>query len=376
MQLPTLYKKTNTGKIQEWTIFVDKVQQKGEEPEIRIVTKYGQVGGKIQKTYDLISEGKNIGKANATNAHQQAEAEALAKWEKQKKNGYVESVKAAEAGELDDLIEGGILPMLAHTFEKQGHKIVYPALIQKKYDGTRMIAILKDGKCTLWSRTRKPIHSLPHLVQEIESNFSEDVILDGEAYNDKFKDNFEHIIHLVRQEEPDDECTDVQFHVYDMVNDKPFKERSETLSKLLDSYSTKYLVKADTFVVENEDQVTEYFELFREQRLEGAILRNSKGLYVNKRSADLIKIKEMDDAEFPIISVVEGRGKLAGHAIFVCKMEGQEFQVKMKGATEKLKEYFEDHSLWKGKLLTVQFQGFTAYGLPRFPVGLRIREEE
>ena len=56
----------------------------------------------------------------------------------------------------------------------------------------RMIAILKNGKCTLWSRTRKPITSLPHIVAEIEANFVDDTVLDGEAYNHAFKTNFEH----------------------------------------------------------------------------------------------------------------------------------------------------------------------------------------
>lgn len=82
--------------------------------------------------------------------------------------------------------------------------------------------------------------------------------------------------------------------------------------------------------------------------------------------------------EFDIIGIEEGRGKLSGHVgAFVCMTdEGQEFKAKMSGSTEKLKEYFENHDLWKKKQLTVQFQDLTAYGLPRFPVGLRIKEME
>lgn len=378
--LPTLYKKTNTGAIQFWEIEARSNPYVAQTIQGYIKTTYGQLNtDSPQVTEDIIKEGKNAGKKNETTALEQAIVEAQAKWEKQKKKGYVESIEAAKAGELDDLIEGGILPMLAHTFEKQGHKIKYPAMIQKKYDGTRMIAILKDGKCTLWSRTRKPINSLPHIVKEIESHFIADIILDGEAYNDKFKDNFEHIIHLVRQDEPDKDCTDVEFHIYDIVNDEPFSHRWSHLRKCLTVGHPKlnYLIYANTFVVDDEDQVTEYFNQFREQGYEGAILRNADGKYVNKRSSDLIKIKEMEDQEFPIIGIEEGRGKLAGHVgAFICLINGQEFKAKMSGNTERLKEYFEDHSLWKNKKLTVQYQGFTSYNIPRFPVGKAIRDYE
>ncbi len=376
--LPTLYKKTSTGAIQQWS--VDVIGQRGSNDAVCIVTEYGQVEGKLQTTSDLISEGKNVGKANETTPRQQAVAEATAKWEKQLKKGYVATKEAAEAGELDALIEGGIVPMLAHTFAKQGHKIKYPCYVQPKLDGLRMIATLKDGVCKLWSRTRKPITSLPHIIEEIERTFVDDITLDGEAYSHHFKSNFEHIVHLVRQEDPDSKCTDVEFHIYDMVNDKTFDDRILKLTKKFaapTSPNFKYLRLVETHMVEEEAQVSTFYDDFKSEGYEGAMLRNSTGLYVNKRSADLIKVKEMQDSEFFILGVEEGRGKLAGHVgAFVCLTNGgDQFKAKMSGNTERLKEYFEDHSLWKGKMLTVQFQDLTSYGIPRFPVGLRIRED-
>jgi DNA ligase 1 len=379
MTFPTLYKKTSTGAIQQWEIRVAPlINQSGAH----IVTTYGQVGtDSPQETFDFVSEGKNAGKKNETSPVEQAYAEAKSKYEKQLKSGYVTSLEAAEAGELDVLIEGGVLPMLAHTFEKQGHKIKYPAFIQKKYDGTRMICIVKNGKCTLWSRTRKPIHSLPHIVAEIEKNFKSDITLDGEAYSHKFKDNFEHIIHLVRQDEPDAQCTDVEYHVYDVVNDRPFKERIDSLQEYMakGDRTFQYLKLADTFIVENEEEMANLYETFRDEGYEGCMVRNSCGLYVNKRSYDLQKVKEMQDDEFDIVGIEEGRGKLQGHVgAFVCSMNsGKEFSAKMSGDTSRLKEYFDNHSLWANKRLTVKFQGLTgAKGVPRFPVGIRIRSPE
>ncbi len=46
-----------------------------------------------------------------------------------------------------------------------------PAHIQPKLDGIRCIAILDDGVCTLWTRTRKPILGVPHIQREVERVF-------------------------------------------------------------------------------------------------------------------------------------------------------------------------------------------------------------
>ena len=382
MNFPTLYKKTSTGAIQQWMIFTKDVGTAG--PVWVIYTKYGQVGGKIQETQDLIKEGKNVGKKNETTPEEQAEAEAKAKWEKQKKKGYVESKEAAQKDEVDEVIEGGVLPMLAHKFSEHAHKIKFPCYVQPKLDGIRCIAIVKNGACTLWSRTRKPINSCPHIIAELEAIFeSKDIVLDGELYNHAFKSNFEHIVHLVRQDEPDKDCGDVQYHIYDMISDKTFQERieflEETLGYIMEDPLESSLRLVQTEPVNIENDVMVYFELFKERGYEGAMLRNEHSKYTNKRSYDLQKVKEFDDAEFEITGIDEGRGKLSGHVgAFRCRTkEGKEFLAKMSGDTDRLREYFTNHKLWEGKLLTVQYQGLTGKeAVPRFPVGLAIRDYE
>lgn len=382
---PILYKKTNTGAIQQWTISVEIPKE--EDPLPRIKTVHGQVGGKLQTTYDLIAKGKNIGKVNETTPVQQAEAEAFAKWEKQKKKGYVETKEAAEAGEVDKLIEGGINPMLAHKFSEHAHKIKYPCYGQPKLDGIRCIAILKDGKCTLWSRTRKLFTGVPHVAREIEKLFADqgDMVLDGELYNHEFKKDFEKIVSFVRQEEPADGHEVVQYHIYDIVNDSPFGDRHEFLFNLFnkvvykDGNLNEILRLVVTTTIFDESSVEGFFNYTVEKGYEGVMLRNLSSFYVNKRSYGLQKVKEFDDAEFRIVGIEEGRGKLQGHVgSFICvTQDGKEFLAKMRGETSRLKELFENHSLWNGKLLTVQYQGLTGKEkVPRFPVGVAIRDYE
>jgi DNA ligase-1 len=47
----------------------------------------------------------------------------------------------------------------------------------------------------------------------------------------------------------------------------------------------------------------------------------------------------------------------------------------MEGSLDKLKQYLNDSSL-VGKMLTVRYQGFTINGIPRFPIGIAIRDYE
>lgn len=376
MKLCTLYKKSSKGVIQQWTIrVIDDECGAGV-----IETVHGQVGGKLQTTTDTITEGKNLGKANETSPLDQAHAEAQAKWEKQKKKGYVETKAAAEAGELDALIEGGINPMLAHPYSKQAHKVKYPCFGQPKLDGIRCIAILEDGMCTLWSRTRKLITGVPHVARAVEKKFKGyEITLDGELYNHDFKKDFEQIVSFVRQETPAEGHEVVQYHVYDVVNDQKFQDRKAFLGDFFaETEQQKTIVLVDTFHVAVEEDVDNDFQAAIKRGYEGLMLRNSEGLYANKRSVDLQKVKEFEDSEFDIVGIEEGRGKLQGHAIFKCKTkEGSEFLAKMKGETSKLKEYFDNHKLWLGKKLTVQYQGLTGREkVPRFPVGVAIRDYE
>jgi len=361
MKFPILYKKTSTGAIQMWEIATLNCD---------IITRFGQVDGKIQLTRDTICDGKNIGRSNSTTPEEQAKSEAQSQWEKKVKKGYVEDIDRAENGKTD--IEGGTFPMLAKSYKKDGDKIKFPAYVQPKLDGHRCLG---EGNGKLWSRTRKPITSSPHISKAVNGKIKNSCYFDGELYNHNYKNNFEHITHLIRQEEPTDGHENIQYHIYDVVMPGTFEERNKWLINNIPNDPNIILV--ETLKVGNENELMEAFEKFIEMGYEGAIVRNANGLYVNKRSADLQKIKEFDDSEFKIIGIEEGRGKLHGHVgSFICVTKnGEEFKAKMKGEINKLKEYFDNNELWEKKVLTVQYQGLTKYGIPRFPVGLRIRKD-
>jgi DNA ligase-1 len=376
--LPTLYKKTSTGKVQTWRI---DVETSTEDFTATIVTTYGQLNGKMQVAREVIKEGKNIGKANETSVFEQARAEAASQYDQKLKKGYVLSPDAALEGKIDtNAITGGIEPMLAHSYDKQGHKISFPAFVQPKLDGHRCIAIVQDGKCTLWSRTRKPINSMPHIEKELEGLYPTDtVILDGELYNHDYREAFEKLTSKIKQSTPQPGHEVVQYWVYDVAtnNTDNFSARKEQLDGLSSATVTGgSIVVVDTEEVQDAEEMQDIFGIYLAFGFEGLMLRNAKGLYKNKRSYDLQKVKVMVDDEFEVVGITEGKGKMAGKAIFVCNNgDGKEFSVKMMGTLESLREYFKNPDEWIGKPLTVKYQNLSADGIPRFPIGLRFRED-
>ena len=381
---PTLYKLTSTGKVQMWQISVAPDDPQSAYPAAVIHTTYGLLDGKKQKAHELIREGKNIGKANETTPLEQAELEAKSQWEKKAKKGYVQNIEDAQEKKVDtSFVAGGISPMLAHSFDKQGHKISYPAYIQPKLDGHRCIAELDGDNVALWSRTQKRINSLPHIENALKGLFGYmHVYLDGELYNHEYRENFEELTSKIRQSGVMPGHEVVQYWIYDVVIDGGFESRYSVLKGLEKAIKElgleNILVVVPTEMVSTEDEVANVMSTYVDDYgFEGAMLRNAKGTYKkNGRSYDLQKVKTFVDSEFPVMAIEEGKGKMAGKAMFVCELpDGNTFRVKMVGALDDLTEYYNNPEPWIGRDLTVKYQGLSQYGVPRFPVALRFRED-
>jgi len=381
MKYATLYKMTSSGALQHWTIFVDGC----------IITKrYGQEGGKQTETPPDAVEGKNIGRANETAPEEQAQLEAKAQWTKKLKGGYSTNPCDAKSGKESSIIKGGIWPMLAQVYSKSKHKIVWPAAVQPKLDGHRCVTMIEDGTATLWSRSRKQIHSMPHIVNAIEELNLPNMTIDGELYNHDYCDKFEELTSLIKSSTPKPGHEKMHYYIYDCVPgnrfDTPFKDRSDYTenSIFVKSISTGAmlpLVCVQTDVLANEEDAMLMNNHWLSKGYEGSMVRNLNAPYrsisASHHCADLQKIKMMVDGEFKVVDVTEGRGKMKGKAVFICETkEGNHFNVKMKGKLDGLKKYFDDPSLAIGRNLTVQYFRFTKKNnVPYLPVGLRFFTE-
>ncbi len=394
---PALYQRSNTGAIQEWNI-----SSTGNV----ITTVFGQRGGKMQTLEDLVKEGKNAGRANATTPEEQAAKEAEAEWRKKQKMGYVTDLAKAEAGEVDEtFVQGGVAPMLApnKSYPKDDElqkRIEFPCYAQPKLDGIRATsfsASVQDGKATLWSRTRKPIRAVPHIVEALEVAFPTGTVrLDGELYNHEYRNTFEDLVSIVRQDEPDADglYKVMEYHVYDVIEQDvlevpttmatPFKDR---LLALMQLKLTGPLVRVQTAVVASMEELVAFYESCLTREYEGAMARNMHAPYESdKRSKHLQKMKQFEDHEFKVLGINEGRGKDAGTAVTAaiqlpCLCHGLGNKDRTGLATVKAKRGFrrqllENPGQWLGKALTVTMKRWSADGMPYIPNAKTVRDYE
>ena len=364
-KFPTLYKQTNLGKIQEWKISVS-----GNE----ITTVYGLSDGKHQTTTDLIKEGKNIGRSNATTPESQAAAQAQQEFDGKLKDGYQESkAVAAEFKNTLDAVE----PMLAFPIEKKEKSVKYPGLCQPKLDGLRMICIVTNGKAQLWSRTQKQYNTLPHIVAEIESIYGDEkyLVLDGEAYNHNYKKDFNKITELVKRNEIHPDSKRIEYHVYDVVATGDYLTRTVPLGKMK---GATYLKRVQTVTVNSREEIDACQATYVSEGYEGAMFRSMSASYEHKRSSGLLKVKSFADAEFKIVSVEEGNGKLMNKVgAFHCELNdgsGRTFKATPAVPEEEKERMWSMKKSYIGKFATVKYQNLTPDGVPRFPIWKSLRD--
>ena len=363
MILETIYKKTKTGATQEWTIEVVGNKYR---------THSGQVGGVITTNEWTIVYGKNTGKLNETTDKEQTMKEAVAKRTKKLESGYFENIKHINKTQYFE-------PMLASKWEDSKDKITYPIFSQPKLDGIRCI-VTKDG---MFSRNGKPIISAPHIFESLKPLFEAygNIVLDGELYADKFANDFNKIVSLVKKTKPTDadlkeSKKNIQYWIYDLPdNDIQFGYRCDRLNHLFETFDffNKHCVEVETNICNDEDEVMGLYEEYVEHGFEGQILRTN-GKYENKRSKFLLKHKSFIDEEYTIIGVCEGEGNktnMVGYMTFETA-DGKPFKSNVKATFEESEEMFRNRKQLVGKQATIKYFNLTPDGIPRFPYVINI----
>jgi len=375
---PTLYEQSTTGKTKHWSI---EVSQTGKS-EATILVKYGAGDSKVKLSKKVITQGKNIGRSNETTPYEQALSEAEATWKKKKDKGYVE--------DISNLQDEVLLPMLAHTFQKRGHDIVYPCYAQPKLDGVRCLAKKIDDKTIkYYSRMGKEFTTLEHLTEDLLAIMSTGQVFDGEIYSHDH--TFQEMIRLVKKER--EGVNFLRYCVFDIVDTiKTFEDRFvKDLYEKFDYVQSvgsrvvvicknpsKNILVVATETVDSDDDIKFLHSKMIDLGFEGLILRNADGKYqLKSRSKDLQKYKEFQDEEFEIVGGQPSTGTEAGCVIFTVKnKKGQQFAVRPRGSFELRKQWMDSLDSLIGKKLTVRYQELTDDGIPRFPVGIGIRDYE
>jgi len=381
------------GKILDWSI---EVKADGATGIITVTRGYR--GGAVQTNVTTVTEGKNLGKKNATTPLEQAVLEARTTWNKKQAEGYtvitsnssssnsaVATAVIIPASRATELILSAPMPMLANKWTERAKHITFPCLVQPKYDGTRTIAIcgLPEPEPCLFSRQRKAYAHLEH-IQAIVRRLPKGLILDGELFTTKA--HFQTIVGLAKKklltEEDRVKHNLLELHCYDIVDaTKPFTERYAILQDLFRLHASvigSTLQLCPTKEVAKASDLKAHHDAYVAAGFEGLMIRNKAGLYaIGNRSNDLLKMKEFEDDEFRIVGFHEADGAEKGCVMWRCMTpKGVEFGCRPEGTREDRQELFKHGSDYVGKMLTVRFQELTPDGVPRFPVGVTIRDYE
>jgi len=197
----TLYSKDNKGKLRCWSI-----KSEGDS----YYQQSGIDGGKITEWVGVKCKAKNIGKSNQTTAEMQAISEAENKINIKLKEGYYKTKEEA-------LNDSSFSKMLAHPLEKYNNKLTFPYWMSNKLDGVASNPI--NGK--MMSRNGRPFSVCGHIEKELEAFHNEypNIILCGELYSHNYKDKFDELISIIRQQKPSKQDIvlaeqELQYHIY------------------------------------------------------------------------------------------------------------------------------------------------------------------
>jgi DNA ligase 1 len=371
--LPKLYARNSDGTIQEWSIVVDG-------------HRYATIHGKqnclmVTSDWTTLTEGKNVGRSNATTIEEQALSEAQSRWEKKvKSGGYWEDIKDIDKTKF-------VEPMLAHHYKDRPVAKVFangPVMVDRKYNGMRQVCT-RMGQFT---RKGEKVVSAPHIWQRVKHLFTEhpDLVLDGELYNHTLRFKLSELIKLVNKKKASSVTDDVlkrseeivDYYVYDgygfTVDGKEITQETKCSDRRLALWNLLFDVK-DVVVVDfewakDDVEVMKFFQTFLEDGYEGAIVRIDAA-YQNKRTNDLLKVKPEDDDEGVILEIIEGTGNWSG-AAGTAKMSwnGNVFDATFKGEYELRAEILKNPKPWIGKTATFLHIGYTGKAIPTAPNGL------
>jgi len=271
--------------------------------------------------------------------------------------------------------------MLAHPYGKR--EFDRDSFIQPKLDGIRCY-ITKDGA---FSRNHKEFKTIEHIKKDFEPIFkqSPNLILDGELYNHQLKDNFNKIISLVRKQKPTKTETKeaeryIQFHWYDYYNQDfnyPFGIRNVNISQSIDKLSSRHIVEVPTHEVSILESAKLWHEDFLKQGYEGSIIRTNEK-YEQKRSYNLQKFKDFQDAEATITGWVEGQGKRTGTiGKFLARdSHGNEFGMPVMNDYKIMEKMYDIADWYIGKVATFTYFQRTPAGSYRHPLYKCVRDYE
>jgi len=295
-----------------------------------------------------------------------------------------------------------IKPMLAldNPFKEPFKQPDY--VLQEKYDGTRIVAIKKDKKWHLMTRTWKNevADRFPEIIKDLNKIQSQDVVLDAELTF--FKHGKSGFLTVLAKPETKAEHV-AKLMVFDIiryngdVSKLPLMERLKLLQKILPQTKNVELVKTITTPASFQKV---YNTIVKDQG-EGVVMKKKDSKYHFDTRKDWIKIKKIYTEDCVVVGMTNGEGKRAvtfgalilaqydknGKLTIVGKASGFDDATglklytmlsKMPDAGNYLHSSMPDVKKWVAPKLVAEVKYYekTPYGILRHPVFLKLRDDK
>ena len=210
--------------------------------------------------------------------------------------------------------------MLAHDGAKHPKKIIGECLVEYKYDGVRVIAIVKKGNATLYSRNGKIFSNFPHIEEALSSSKYNNFVFDGEVMSNDFQELMKQV-----HRKSGANTKDAYLALFDILPLNEFNngvsklnsiERKEVLRKLDNNFKDSIkLVDYEVIDFDNPKGQAKFAKMNKEaleMGYEGLMIKPKNDLYECKRSHAWLKIKPFIEVTLKVTSIQEGTGKHEG----------------------------------------------------------------
>lgn len=248
-----------------------------------------------------------------------------------------------------------------------------PFIVQPKYDGVRCRAVpssLENISYLLLSSEENILFSVPHINRAL-SDLRLNVELDGELYcHGKSFDEIYSITSRTVNLHPN--FLDIQFHVFDVVNELPQMKRTILLEAIKGIH--RHIKVAPFWLCEDLDEITRTFDILVQDGYEGIIVRNFEAPYERKRSTWVMKFKPKKSDEYKIVGCgeeisIEGNPKGRLGYLECISGDGNTFKVGTGFNDEQRAQLWDIRGLLPGMTCKVKYQHITSgRKVPRFPV--------
>ena len=272
----------------------------------------------------------------------------------------------------------GLIPtfdvQLAQKFEEKRLARMNLIAVEPKLDGIRCLAVVQDGRASLYARSGKLIINFDDTIGADLMRMGNGVY-DGEIMGTDF-------IALMRQayRKDDVDVSDTHIALFDYLPLSEWVSREGILGSherfqelcirvaAMDPELKYVAVVNRRYVRPDLKQIHDLHAEFVGMGYEGAMIKDANAPYKFGRGPEVMKLKSFFDADLKIEGYVEGTGKNSGKlGSVIVTYEGVQVQVGSGFSDELREQMWTDQDTFLGRVIEVRYQEVTPDGSLRFP---------